>query len=69
VSNHPLLRHPSAGLTWTTSTNSAWTHSPALRTFDDSQIAKLTIERGYDKARPRIEVELAALAFMAEANT
>jgi Holliday junction resolvase RusA-like endonuclease len=24
--------------------------------LDDSQIAKLTIERGYDKARPRIEV-------------
>jgi len=25
---------------------------------DDSQIAKLTIERGYDKARPRIVVEI-----------
>jgi crossover junction endodeoxyribonuclease RusA len=24
--------------------------------LDDSQIAKLTIERGYDKARPRLEV-------------
>jgi Holliday junction resolvase RusA-like endonuclease len=25
---------------------------------DDSQIAKLTIERGYDKARPRIEISV-----------
>jgi hypothetical protein len=31
--------------------------------LDDSQIAKLTIERGYDKAKPRIEVhvDIAAL--------
>jgi Holliday junction resolvase RusA-like endonuclease len=28
--------------------------------LDDSQIAKLSIERGYDKARPRIEVAVAA---------
>jgi Holliday junction resolvase RusA-like endonuclease len=26
--------------------------------LDDSQIAKLTIERGYDKARPRIKVNV-----------
>ncbi len=28
---------------------------------DDSQIAKLMIERGYDKARPRMEVRVATL--------
>jgi Holliday junction resolvase RusA-like endonuclease len=25
---------------------------------DDSQIARLTIERGYDNARPRVEIEV-----------
>jgi Holliday junction resolvase RusA-like endonuclease len=27
--------------------------------LDDSQIAKLTIERGYDKGRPRVEASIA----------
>src|SRR3978361_516293 len=30
--------------------------------LDDSQIAKLTIERGYDKARPKIEIGLTPCA-------
>jgi Holliday junction resolvase RusA-like endonuclease len=32
--------------------------SSGLRWLDDSQIAKLMIERGYAKARPRIEIEV-----------
>lgn len=29
---------------------------PSYGYLDDSQIAKLTIERGYDRMRPRIEI-------------
>jgi Endodeoxyribonuclease RusA len=51
-----LYLAPNVALTWTTFNKLSLDALTGIAYLDDSQIAKLTIERGYDKARPRIEI-------------